>query len=132
MDVNAGINQLTERIIGLAISVHRELGPGLLESAYEECLAIALKEDGLAFERQGIIPVRFRGHEITPGFRFDLLVERQVILEVKAVEAVLRIHKAQVLTYLRMSGVSVGLLLNFNSSVLRDGIHRLAIQAPLL
>lgn len=130
--MTAGVNGLTERIIGLAISVHRELGPGLLESAYEECLVIALKEEGLAYERQGVIPVRFRGHEITPGFRFDLVVERQVIIEVKAVETVLKIHKAQVLTYLRMSGISVGLLLNFNTAVLRDGIHRLAIQTPLL
>jgi len=132
MNMAAGINQLTERIIGVAIAVHRELGPGLLESAYEECLAIALKEDGLAFDRQGIIPIRFRGHEITPGFRFDLLVERQVILEIKAVEAVLKIHKAQVLTYLRMTGLPVGLILNYHAPVLRDGIHRLAIQAPLL
>ena len=132
MEMDAGINQLTERIIGVAISVHRELGPGLLESAYEECLAIALADEGLSFERQGVIPVRFRGREVTPGFRFDLLVEKQVILEVKAVEAVLRIHKAQVLTYLRMTGLSVGLILNFNTAVLRDGIHRLAIQAPLL
>jgi GxxExxY protein len=132
MEMDAGINQLTERIIGAAISVHRELGPGLLESAYEECLAITLADEGLAFERQGVIPVRFRGHEVTPGFRFDLLVEKQVILEVKAVEVVLKIHKAQVLTHLRMTSLPVGLILNFNSAVLRDGIHRLAIQAPLL
>ena len=125
-------NQITERIIGVAITVHRELGPGLLESAYEECLCIALADDGLEFERQGMIPIRFRGRDITPGFRFDILVEKKVILEIKSVESVLKIHKAQLLTYLRMTGLRVGLILNFNSSVLRDGIHRLAQKIPLL
>ncbi len=128
----AEINLITERVIGVAIGVHRELGQGLLESAYEECMAIALEDEGMSYDRQGLIPVRFRGRDITPGFRFDLLVEKRVIVEIKAVEVVLRIHKAQLLTYLRMAGLSVGLILNFHSPVLRDGIHRLAIRAPAL
>ncbi len=124
------INALTEAILGAAIAVHREVGPGLLESAYEECLAIALTDAGLSFSRQGIIPVRFRGRDITPGFRYDLLVEKTVIVEVKAVEAVLKVHKAQVLTYLRMTGLPVGLLLNFHAPVLRDGIVRIVHSQP--
>lgn len=124
------INDISEAIIGAAISVHREIGPGLLESAYEECLAIALSEAGVEFTRQGTIPVRFRGREITPGFRYDLLVENTVIVEVKAVEAVLKVHKAQVLTYLRMTGLPVGLILNFHVPLLRDGIHRLSLTSP--
>ena len=124
------INALTEAIIGSAIAVHREVGPGLLESAYEECLAIALTDSGLSFSRQGVIPLRFRGREITPGFRYDLLVEGRVIVEVKAVESVLRVHKAQVITYLRMTNVPVGLILNFNVPALREGLFRLTIASP--
>ena len=124
------INALTEAVIGAAIDVHREVGPGLLESAYEECLAIALTDAGLRFSRQGVIPIRFRGREISPGYRYDLLVEDRLIVEVKAVEVVLRVHKAQVITYLRMMDVPVGLILNFNVSALREGIHRLTIASP--
>jgi len=124
------INALTEAVIGAAIAVHREVGPGLLESAYEECLAIALADAGLQFTRQGVIPIRFRGRDILPGYRYDLLIEGQIIVEVKAVEAVLRVHKAQVITYLRMLNVPVGLILNFNVSALREGIHRLTIASP--
>ncbi len=124
------INALTEAIIGAAIAVHREVGPGLLESAYEECLAIALADAGMSFHRQGVIPIRFRGREITPGFRYDLFVEGRVIVEVKAVETVLRVHKAQVITYLRMMDIPIGLIFNFNVPVLREGIVRLTIASP--
>lgn len=124
------INAISEAIIGAAIAVHREIGPGLLESAYEECLTIALSDAGIDFSRQGTIPVRFRGREITPGFRYDLLVAETVIVEVKAVESVLRVHKAQVLTYLRMTGLPLGLILNFHVPLLRDGIYRLALTSP--
>lgn len=124
------INAMTESIIGAAIAVHREIGPGLLESAYEECLAIALTDAEIPFKRQGSIPIRFRGRDITPGFRYDLLVADRVIVEVKAVESVLKVHKAQVLTYLRLMDLPVGLILNFHVPVLRDGIHRLINNPP--
>lgn len=124
------INLLTERIIGCCIEVHREIGPGLLESIYEECLWIALKQAGLRAERQGSIPITFRGVVLANAFRFDLLVEGQVLVELKSVEAVLPVHKAQVISYLRLCGFRVGLLVNFNVPTLRQGLHRLVSRAP--
>ena len=114
-------------IIGGAIEVHRGLGPGLLESAYEECLCYELSKRGIAFERQVSVPVRYKEVKLDAGFRIDVWVERKVVVEVKAVEKLLPIHEAQVLTYLKLSDCRLGLLLNFNVEVLRDGIKRLVL-----
>jgi GxxExxY protein len=118
---------LTDRVIGLAIEVHRNLGPGLLESAYEECLSYELGEAGIAFRRQVPLPVVYKAVRLDCGYRMDMLVEDRLVLELKTVEKLLPVHDAQLLTYLRLSGCPVGLLLNFNSSVLRDGIRRMVL-----
>ncbi|MBU4012097.1 MAG: GxxExxY protein [Proteobacteria bacterium] len=119
------INNITETIIGAAMAVHRELGPGLLESTYEACLAYELVNRELAVERQKELPVKYRGVKLDCGYRIDLLVEKKVIVELKAVERLEPIHIAQVLSYLKLSGCNVGLLINFNVKVLKDGIRRL-------
>ena len=119
------LNRITEIIIGAAMAVHRELGPGLLESAYEACLAYELPERGLGVERQKALPVRYRGVNVDCGYRIDLLVEGKVIVQLKAVERLEAIHKAQLLSKLKLSGCKVGLLINFNVKVLKDGIRRL-------
>jgi GxxExxY protein len=118
---------LSERVIGLAIDVHRELGPGLLESAYEECLCFELAQDGIAHSRQVPLPVVYKQVWLDCGYRLDLVVESQIIVEVKAVERLLPIHTAQMLTYLRLSGYKVGLLMNFNTVQLKDGLKRLVL-----
>jgi GxxExxY protein len=116
---------LTERIIGFAIEVHRQLGPGLLESAYEECLCHELSQDGLTFRRQVPLPVVYKSVRLDCGYRLDIVVENSVVIELKAVERLMPIHEAQLITYLKLSGLPTGLLLNFNTPVLRDGIRRL-------
>jgi len=117
--------ELTERIIGAAIEVHRALGPGLLESAYEECLCHEFNLCGIQFERQVPLAVEYKGVKLDCGYRLDLLVEKVLIIEIKNLEHVLPVHEAQLLTYLKMSGKRVGLILNFNSSVLtRGGVVR--------
>ncbi|MEN6428772.1 MAG: GxxExxY protein [Phycisphaerales bacterium] len=118
------VNEITERIIGAAIEVHRALGPGLLESAYEECLCHDLQLAGLSFERQRPLPVEYKGIRLECGYRLDLLVENAVVVEIKAISAIEPIHEAQLLTYLRLGGWRVGLLINFNVPVLRNGIRR--------
>jgi len=116
---------LTEQVIGAAIEVHRELGPGLMESAYEECLCHELHLRGLKFERQMALPVRYKGVSLDCGYRIDLVVEDALILELKCLEHILPVHEAQLLTYLKLTGKRVGLILNFNVSVLtRGGIVR--------
>ena len=125
MEIVVDLNNITERIIGAAIAVHRELGPGLLESTYEACLAYELIDQGLEIERQKAIPVRYRGVDLDCGYRIDLLVESRVIVELKAVESLEPIHDAQLLSYLRLSGLQVGLLINFNVMKLKHGIRRL-------
>ena len=120
------IDEIAEAIIGAAIRVHRELGPGLLESAYEACLAYELLERGLAFEQQRPLPLRYRDLEIDCAYRLDLFVERAVIVEVKSIEKLLPIHDAQLISYLRLAQCPIGLLLNFNVPVLTQGIRRLA------
>ena len=115
---------LTERIISAAIEVHRELGPGLLESAYEECLCRELVDSGLRFERQKELPLMYKGSLIDGMYRLDLVVEGSVVIELKDVEALAKIHEAQLLTYMRMSGIRIGLLINFNVALLKDGIRR--------
>ena len=118
--------KLTEAIIGAAIEVHRELGPGLLESAYEECLCHEFSSRGLAFRRQVELPVHYKKVNLDCGYRLDLLVEETAVLELKSVEKVLPVHEAQLMTYLKLSRKPVGLLLNFNVPVLKDGIVRRA------
>ena len=119
------INELTRKIIGAAIEVHREKGPGLLESIYEECMDIELELQEMRFERQKRIPLTYKGRNIPVDLRTDLVVENQVIVELKAVEKLLPIHKAQVLTYLKLTGCKIGLLINFNVTVLKNGIKRI-------
>ncbi len=118
---------LTEKVIGLAIRVHRALGPGLLESAYEECLSYELKLDGLGFQRQLHLPVVYREIQLEQAYRIDLLVEGNLIVEIKAVDKILPLHEAQLLTYLRLSNKHTGLLLNFQTAMLKDGIKRLVL-----
>jgi GxxExxY protein len=118
---------LTERIIGLAIEVHRHLGPGLLESAYEECLCYELKHNGFSLRRQVPLPVIYKTTKLDCGYRLDLVVENAVIIELKTVDRLLPIHEAQLLTYMKLSGIRTGLLLNFNTAVLKDGIRRLML-----
>ncbi len=107
--------------------MHRELGPGLLESAYEACLAFELESRGLRVERQRSLPVVYRGVRVDCGYRMDLIVEEQVIVELKAVDRLLPIHEAQMLSYLKLSGLRVGLLINFHSLLLKDGVRRLVL-----
>jgi GxxExxY protein len=120
-------NDLTHEIIGAAIEVHRSLGPGLLESAYEECLAREFTIRGISFERQKPLPVVYKEVKVEAGYRVDFLVSGRIVVELKAIEALAPIHDAIVLTYLRMSGCRIGLLINFNCVVLKDGIKRLVL-----
>jgi GxxExxY protein len=119
------INQLSSQIIGAAIEVHKALGPGLLESAYEKCLCYELKLRGLWLEKQKPLPLVFKGEKLDCGYQLDIVVENTIILELKSCEKIKPIHKAQLLTYLKLSGLKLGLLLNFNVPVMRDGIVRM-------
>ncbi len=118
------INQLSSKIIGAAIEVHKTIGPGLLESAYEECLCHELNLRNLHFGRQVPVPISYKGKKLDCGYRIDLIVEKMIILELKAIEKIEPIHMAQLLTYLKLSNISLGLLLNFNVPVMREGIIR--------
>lgn len=118
-------DQITEKIIGSAIAVHKALGPGLLESAYEECLCFELSEAGLEFKRQVALPVIYKGVKLDCGYRMDVVVEDSVIVEIKAVERIIPVHEAQLLSYLKLTGIKVGLLLNFHVPVLKSGIKRI-------
>jgi GxxExxY protein len=118
------VNEITERIIGAAIEVHRHLGPGLLESAYEECLCYELNQAGLRFERQVHVPIRYKGILLQAAHRMDLIVEDTVVVELKATDEMPRLYSAQLLTYLKSTQKRVGLLINFNVPVLKDGIKR--------
>jgi GxxExxY protein len=118
-------NELTERVIGACIEIHRALGPGLLESAYEECLCYELSQAGIKFERQKPLPVHYKDVKLDCGYRLDLVVEEKIIIELKAVESLLPIHEAQLLTYLKLSGITLGLLINFNVAMLKQGIKRI-------
>jgi len=119
------INKLSSNIIGSAIDVHKAIGPGLLESAYEECLCHELGLRGIGFERQKPLALRYKGINLDCGYRLDIVVENLIILELKSCEKIEPIHKAQLLTYLKLSGLSLGLLLNFNVTVMKDGIVRI-------
>lgn len=118
------VNQLTQVVIGAAIDVHRALGPGLLESAYKECLCRELSVRGVPFERERPLPLNYKGVRLECGYRLDILVARAVVVEVKSVEALAPIHESQLLTYLRLGGWRVGLLVNFNVEVLKQGLRR--------
>ena len=121
------LQALTDRVIGCAIEVHRVLGPGLLESAYSQCLAHELTSVGIGFEREMPVAITYKGTEIDCGFRIDMLVEHCVVLELKAIETLLPIHRAQLLTYMKLTNKRVGLLINFNCRVLKDGLIRLVL-----
>jgi GxxExxY protein len=121
------VNEITEAVIGAAIEVHRVLGPGLLESAYEECLCRELALRKIQFQRQRSLPVEYKGVKLTCGYRIDLLVADTVVVGIKAVEDLTFVHEAQLLTYLRLGGWKVGLLINFSAPVLRQGIKRLVL-----
>jgi len=118
------INKLTQRIIGCAIEVHKHLGPGLLESAYEECLAFELEKEGFTVRRQQPTPVIYKDVKLDCGYRIDILVEDSVVLEIKVVDEFNPVHTAQILTYLKFSNKKYGLLLNFNVAALKNGIRR--------
>jgi len=118
-------NAIGEAILGCALKVHRLLGPGLLENAYETCLAIELKKAGLSFSRQPVMPVFYDGEKIDLGYRLDLLIENRVVVEVKAVDKIADIHRAQLLSYLKLGGLRLGYLLNFNVGLVKDGIVRM-------
>ncbi len=120
-----GKDPLSQKVIGAAIEVHRALGPGLLESAYEVCLCLELTKAGVTFKRQVEMPVSYKGKRIDCGYRADLIIEGTLLVELKSVDRLLPIHQAQLLTYLKLSGIRTGLLINFNSKVLKDGIKRL-------
>ena len=122
--MNRNINEITSAIIGAAIEVHRQLGPGLLESAYLECLSRELVLRGIPFEREKALPLEYKGVRLECGYRLDLLVAGCVVVEIKSLEALAPVHDAQLLTYLRLGGWRVGLLINFNVAVLKNGIHR--------
>ncbi|HIJ61856.1 MAG TPA: GxxExxY protein [Rhodospirillaceae bacterium] len=114
-------------VIGLAIEVHRTLGPGLLESAYEECLCHELSQNNIAYRRQVAVPVIYKGLKLDCGYRLDIVADQSLIIEIKAVERLLPIHDAQIMTYLKLTGIHAGLLLNFHSVVLRDGLRRIVL-----
>ena len=120
-------DDVSNRVIGCAIEVHRVLGPGLLESTYEQCLARELTLVGLGFKLQWPLPVEYKGTRLDCGYRVDVLVEDRLIVELKAVEHVLGIHQAQLLTYMKLAGIRTGLLINFNVSVLKDGLQRFVL-----
>jgi GxxExxY protein len=125
LDASNPINEVTRQVIGAAIAVHRELGPGLLESAYQACLEFELVKQNVEFKRQEMVPLMYQGNFVECGYRADFIVAGKVIVEVKSVEAIAKIHIAQLITYLKLTKLQSGLLLNFNVTSLRNGIRRL-------
>jgi GxxExxY protein len=120
-------DSFSEAIIGRALEVHRQLGPGLLESTYEECLCIELREHGFAVRRQVNVPISYKGKQIAAIYRLDLVVAERIVIEIKAVEKFAPVHEAQLLTYMKHTSIPTGLLFNFNVPLLRDGIRRLSL-----
>ena len=120
-------DELSNKVIGCAIEVHRELGPGLLESTYEQCLAYELKRAEIPFKLQVGIPIEYKQIKLDCGYRIDLLADDRLIVELKSVDQMLKIHEAQLLTYMKLAGVRVGLLINFNVEVLRKGVRRFVL-----
>ncbi len=127
LNPNDPVTQLTQKIIGAAIEVHRHLGPGLLESAYELCLVYELEKLNLSVERQKALPLTYKEIHLDQGYRIDLLVEKQVVVELKVVEQITKVHEAQILSYLKFSGCKVGLLINFNVNLLKKGLKRFVL-----
>jgi GxxExxY protein len=121
---------LTAQVIGLAINVHRQLGPGLLESAYEACLCFELTQAGIEFRRQAAIPIVYSDMKLDEGYRADIIVAQALVVEIKSVETISPVHEAQIITYLRLGGYRVGLLLNFNMLRLKDGLRRFVLSDP--
>lgn len=119
--------ELTGQIIGAAIEVHREIGPGLLESAYQACLAREFSLRSLPFEQEKPLPVEYKGMRVECGYRLDFIVAGKVVVELKAVNAIHKVHEAQLLTYLKLTGCRVGLLINFNVPMLKDGVKRMVL-----
>lgn len=124
------LNRITQAVIGAAIEVHKNLGPGLLESAYEACVAFELVDCGLKIEQQKSLPLIYKQVALDCGYRLDILVEQKVVVEIKAIDKLLAIHEAQLLSYLKLTGCKVGLLINFNTRVLKDGIVRIVNNFP--
>ena len=120
------VNHVSGTVVDAAFSVHSQLGPGLLESVYEKCLAHAIRRRGMIVERQIVLPIEFEGLRVSSGLRLDILVNDCVVVEVKAAEAILPVHKAQLMTYLKLSGYRLGLLINFNVPIIKNGITRIA------
>ena len=126
------INELSHKVIGAAIEVHKELGPGLLESTYEECLCHELTLQNIPFTRQQPLPIKYKGVNLDCGYRLDLVVDDRLILELKSVKELDDVHRAQLMTYLKLFGSELGLLLNFNVPILTNGVKRIALGAPNL
>ena len=120
-------DELSNKVIGCALEVHRNLGPGLLESTYEQCLAYEMKVAGMAFKLQHPLPVEYKNIKLDCGYRIDMLVDNSIIIELKSVDKILPIHQAQLLTYMKLAGISIGLLINFNVNYLKDGIKRMVL-----
>jgi GxxExxY protein len=127
---SSSINATTQSIIGACIEVHRHLGPGLLESAYEACVCRELSNRLVPFERQRPLPIEYKGELLECGYRLDIVVDGRIIVELKAVEKLLPIHEAQMMTYLKLTGLRLGLLINFNVPILKQGIKRMAHRLP--
>jgi GxxExxY protein len=124
---NMEFDPLSKRVIGCALEVHRALGPGLLESTYEQCLARELSLAGIAFALQSPLPVEYKGVKLDCGYRVDVLVEGRLIVEIKSIERLLPIHEAQLLTYMKLAHIPVGLLMNFNVRLLKEGLRRFVL-----
>ncbi|MEO6876358.1 MAG: GxxExxY protein [Opitutaceae bacterium] len=124
------LEEIGKVVMDSDFAVHRELGPGLLESAYEHCLAFELVRRRIKVECQKELPLIYRGVKVDAGYRIDLLIEQQIVVELKAIERIEPIHKAQLISYLKLSGLHLGFLINFNTRMLRDGLHRLVYQLP--
>ena len=121
-------DSLSNKVIGCAIEVHRELGPGLLESAYEQCLAAELSRSQIPFQLQVELPINYKGMRLDCGYRIDLLIDNQLVVELKSIDQLLKIHEAQILTYMRLAKVKIGLLMNFNVPVLKKGLKRFLLS----
>jgi GxxExxY protein len=120
-------DELSKRVIGCAIDVHKNLGPGLLESAYERCLSNELTAKGIRHETQKELPIDYKGVRIDSGYRIDLIIENSIIVEVKSVDKILPIYEAQLLTYMKLAGIKIGLLINFDETTLKEGIKRFVL-----
>ena len=129
--ISEDLNKISYTIIGLAIEVHKHLGPGLLESAYQECLYFEIKNEGLIVEKEKSLPIIYKGLKLEQGYRIDLLIENKLVIELKTVENFTQVHYAQILTYLKLGKYPLGLLLNYNSKILRNNIKRFINTTPI-